>query len=146
MGKVLPPDGEEGVLGIVVSPVGDQLSLCASCVDISLRLYPRESLFRSGFKDILSFMYYLYAIKDCTIFFGYSTSPVPLKTIIPSIPIIHYVNLQRHSISLRATSLPKLVFVTARNHPVVISLCLRLPNFELTCAISRIIIPHLFIL
>lgn len=69
-------DGEEGVLGVVVLPIGDQLSLCAGCLDISLRLHPRQSLFHSGGINLLSSMDYLHTIylRDWIIFSDYSIS------------------------------------------------------------------------
>lgn len=98
MAKVVPLDSGEGVLGIVVPPVGDQLSLCTGCVDISLRLHPRESLFHPGVINLLSSMDYLHTIylRDWIIRLFHL-----IYIIIPYILFASYATLRRHSLHLR---------------------------------------------
>lgn len=124
--KILSPDGEEGLLGIVVPPIGDQLPLlCAGRVDISLGRYPRESLFHSGFIYLLSFMDHLQAIylMNWIIVFGYFTLHIPSHHTFSLDAILLYGD------TLHPFFVPflcsNLVFFAFRNHAIMTFTLLR---------------------
>lgn len=148
--KVLPPDGEEGVLGIVVLPIGDQLSLCVGCVDISLGLHPRESFsswcHQSSFFHGLPTRYLSQGLNHLLRLFQL----IYLHTVHSLCKLCYFTATiftpsRCFSLSRNWSSLP---FVPChRQLTTLYSSYLHTPaGFDLFCIISRIVISHLCIL